>query len=846
MCVQGFVCWPEECPRLIGRLPDGPASAIAVDGQLAYLGSGATVQVLDVTDPASPQRVGRVEVATDIRRVVAEDGLVYVAASYQGLTIIDATDPSAPAVASRLMDPDGRYEFDSHRDVVALGRTAFVAAGYDGLKIFDVADPQHPVETAAIEVPGFSGNVAVTANHAFVGASYDLVVVDVSDPGTGSVVATIPSGFASDIVAAESMVYMVGDDGMRIVDVSDPAAPTVIGVIGWSSYIDSVFDLDLRGDLAFVSDSRHGVRVVDVSEPTAPHEVALIVEASDPRGVAALVEQILVAEGTTGLRTFDVSAPASPVETGVLEVPGRVRDVAVDGARGVAMEWNRLRILDTTDPTDPVETGAYDPATAMVFTCVDLLGDFAYVCDERNDRVVIVDLSNPGASAQVAEIGAGGVNDLVVVSPYVYIAADDLLIVDISDPAEPSLVGISERSGGHRGSIAVELPYVYMTRWALESPPGLNIIDVSDPSQPQTVGSAFQESEVCCGRIAVSDSWAYVVYNPTDSDGILNVVDARDPSDPVVVVDSLSTYYVQDVQASGSSVVIGRSDYPGGALLELNVTNPADPIVVGRRDPPGKPRAIHLEGDRWYVAEYEAGIEVFELCNTGLQDAAWLEIAAHGSGKSGSDWRTDAVVRNLGDTDADLELTLYADGIQRQLTNTVAGRAQAVFEDVVGMMGFEGKGALEVRSNQPVSVLGRIYTETDDGTLGQFLQGVATRDGLADGEAAWLHGLRQIGQTWRSNISVTNSGHRIATVRIILYGTDGVELAGFELEPIEPGEVVQEIAPLANRAGRPGIGWAMAKVEVVSGFGVLASASVVDSRTNDPTTIPMVRKGDRR
>jgi hypothetical protein len=33
----------------------------------------------------------------------------------------------------------------------------------------------------------------------------------------------------------------------------------------------------------------------------------------------------------------------------------------------------------------------------------------------------------------------------------------------------------------------------------------------------------------------------------------------------------------------------------------------------------------------------------------------------------------------------------------------------------------------------------------------------------------------------------------------------------------------------------------VAKVEVVGGGGVLASGSVIDSRTNDPTTVPMDR-----
>ena len=79
-------------------------------------------------------------------------------------------------------------------------------------------------------------------------------------------------------------------------------------------------------------------------------------------------------------------------------------------------------------------------------------------------------------------------------------------------------------------------------------------------------------------------------------------------------------------------------------------------------------------------------------------------------------------------------------------------------------------------------------------------------------------------------------------MRVTLYDTHGIELTSFDIGSIRLGEVVQELEPLANRAGRTDVGWAMAKVEVLSGSGVFASASVIDSRTNDPTTVAMVKE----
>jgi hypothetical protein len=837
--VSAISGWAEDCPRRIGRLPNGPAAAVAVDDQRAYLGSGATVQVLDVSDPSEPQRVGRVEVETMVRRLVVEDDLVYVTAGIDGMTIIDVSDASAPLVVSRIGGPNAPLiRFD---DVAAVDRIAFVAASSDGLRVFDIADSEHPVQIGAIEEIGDVNCVAVNSNYAYVAVNYGLLVVDVTDPANPAVVSSTPFdlSWGGDIVAIGSTVYIAGQSGLQVVDVSDPAAPSVTGTFDWS-FSTTVDGLDVWGDLAYVTDLNVGVRLIDVSDPTDPLQVALLEPPPYGPGVAAMEGILFWAAGDAGLRAYDVSIPSTPVEIGSFSTPAAVSVVAVDGARGVAVARDSLRVLDMTDPANPIEIGVYHPAGRWDANCVDLVGGFAYVCDHVNDRVVVLDTSEANAVAPVAEINAHGLSDLEVVPPYAFIQGAELLIVDISDPTNPSQVGALSGVGQF---IAVELPYLYGTRWTEGLHfPGLNIVDVSDPIHPQIVGSAFHGDIACCSRAAVSNSFVYVLDYPSEG-YTLEVVDARDPAIPVVVG---STYFgsMSDVAVFGSSGLLGTNDESGGALLELDLTNPASPTVVGRQDTPYWVGSISMEDRFWYASEGRAGFEVFELCNASLKETIWLEIAAHGSGTNGSEWRTDVVARNFGNSEATLELTLHVDGVEHELTTSVAAEAQAVFEDVVGMMGVEGKGALEVRSTQPLFVLGRIYNENDQGTYGQFLQGSSSLDGLSTGEAAWLHGLRQLGEDYRSNLSVTNTGQEDANVQITLFGTDGVELTTFDLGPIEPGEVVQELAPLATRAGRPDIGWAMAKIEVITGSGILASGSVIDSRSNDPTTIPLVRAGD--
>ena len=73
-----------------------------------------------------------------------------------------------------------------------------------------------------------------------------------------------------------------------------------------------------------------------------------------------------------------------------------------------------------------------------------------------------------------------------------------------------------------------------------------------------------------------------------------------------------------------------------------------------------------------------------------------------------------------------------------------------------------------------------------------------------------------------------------------LYDSGANHLGEYTLT-LAPAELIQDLEPFKRRANRSDLGWGFAKVEVVSGSGVLCSASVVDSMTNDATTVPFKR-----
>jgi hypothetical protein len=218
----------------------------------------------------------------------------------------------------------------------------------------------------------------------------------------------------------------------------------------------------------------------------------------------------------------------------------------------------------------------------------------------------------------------------------------------------------------------------------------------------------------------------------------------------------------------------------------------------------------------------------------------WTEIVARNSGVGGSEWLTDLVVRNKGAATADLTLILHRTNGDNAMEGMVGPGVQFVFEDVVGMMGVEGKGSLQICSSQPLELLSRVYNQTDTGTFGTTQDGFPAGEGLDDGESARLIGLRQQAGAFRTNISFTNTGSKSAEVEVSLNNAAGTSVHTYNVT-IPAGMVVQDLEPFRTRAERPNIGWCFASVEVISGSGILSSGTVIDANTNDGNTIHMKR-----
>jgi hypothetical protein len=226
----------------------------------------------------------------------------------------------------------------------------------------------------------------------------------------------------------------------------------------------------------------------------------------------------------------------------------------------------------------------------------------------------------------------------------------------------------------------------------------------------------------------------------------------------------------------------------------------------------------------------------------------WIPVASRVAGAKNSQWRTDLGAENGSGGTSALGLRLVAGSKVYSTSSTVATGSQSILTDIVGQLGFTGNGVIEILSDRPVRLSSRTYNAVPSnatcyasGTFGQNYDVATTQEGLKNGDSAWLTQLVETA-AYRTNIVVSNTGRKPASVTISLYDGAGALLTSFQLA-LAPGEVKVDNQPFLKRANKSNLQRAYARIWVNSGVGVVASASVVDNLTNDPTTVAMVPTG---
>jgi hypothetical protein len=302
---------------------------------------------------------------------------------------------------------------------------------------------------------------------------------------------------------------------------------------------------------------------------------------------------------------------------------------------------------------------------------------------------------------------------------------------------------------------------------------------------------------------------------------------------------------VQVVLYDGAGAEVGRANQTVDPRQIKQLNRPFE-TIGGRTDiNPGYAVITVLNGEEVVVYGSVVDAGTNDPTTIPMKDDAGATLvhiaaAARGEGVEGSVWRTDLGLLNLGAETAEASVIFHpSSGPDVAMNISLAAGEHQVLDDVVGRLGGEGSGSLEISSSMPVLVSSRTYNQSLDGTFGQYLDGFYESDTVSEDNRVWLPQLQQNAE-FRTNIGLFNTSDDQARVKVHLHDADGSLLSTTQRN-IAAGERVQLQEPFERIAGRNDITSGYAVVEVLDGSGLNVYASVIDNRTNDPTTVPMAR-----
>lgn len=573
----------------------GELTTAAVFEEYAYIGEGRDLIVFDISNPANPSEIKRITTQAIINDIEVSGNYAY-AISFDGLLTIDLNDPASPSIVNIhttyetwldkiaisgdyaycvgegfsitdisnpvspnlvfTYEPPDMYDDLYAENVAVSGNYAYLASE-DGLMIMDVSNPASPalVETfEQVDEYGYSlwiEDVAISGNYAYLACWNKVVIVDISNPSSPSSISTFDSWDLESIEVAGNYAYCGGYDNFIILDISDPTAPTQIGV----TYDIEVETITLSGDYAYCS-TYEDLFILDVSNPALPQNVGeyntFYAESLEVSGSYAYC-----AAEDDGLLIIDISNPSSPTleyEYNSIDA----EDVVISGDYAYcAADDDGLVILDISNPSYPefIENYEEDIHEAEY---VEVKDNYAYVLDE--DSVFsIIDVSDPLLPILTGSYDFSDIYewiwwiDIEVSGNYAFLVCDYednsresgsiLLILDISNPASPALIGTYEPGNSYdyniySNDVAISGNYAY-----LATEEGFQILDISDPTNPGLVNTWGDYGHT----ISISGNYAFI------NEGFLSVLDISNPRSLVLVT---STYdcYPEDIVVSGEYI----------------------------------------------------------------------------------------------------------------------------------------------------------------------------------------------------------------------------------------------------------------------------------------------------
>ena len=631
---------------------------VEVRDNVAYVGLGTRLGVVDVTDPQQPTLIRTVDLFGIVHGLALQGNVLYCAHGASGMSAFDISDPVhpieqgqfsiqgygmhvAPMKDNHLLfsnEAGGWYVLDVKNPASLIpvwhseggwanaarvvGDIAYILDGYTGVAVYDVSAPEHPVHltTVSIQLPSEVFEIDPPPiwleqqdGYAYVSNGPDgMRVLDVHDPAKARVVAHLPlESFSYTVAVRGTRAYMANlERGLVVIDISNPLAPHALRTIPTRG---NSYDIILRGNRGYLSDGANGFMILDLTDPDLPREIGYYHVTARTRGVTLRGDRLVTADAGDGIRIFDVKDRRQPRLLGSMDTPGLARKAALDGDTIYVVDvLGGFQKVDASKPDAPRIVQTFAREEHPWGLCRE--GDFLYcamgshgfsIFDTRQDPPRRVFNSYEVESEQhTKENGNSSAPG------------------DVNGAASPA-----RRPGDGYTIDAAKAGSLAFTGDLLI---GLAIYDTTDPRHATQLGRyggidlwhfdtlSRGGASTVIGVFADGKRAYLASYNRG-----LEIINVDDPTKPVREGHLAVPGYSYGVWKDGNQVCL--TTY-GGDLYIIDATNPAQPREKKRLSFDGQLLDVVCEGQTAYVAAGTAGLLMVDLesgQHTAIPVAEW-------------------------------------------------------------------------------------------------------------------------------------------------------------------------------------------------------------------------------
>ena len=240
-------------------------------------------------------------------------------------------------------------------------------------------------------------------------------------------------------------------------------------------------------------------------------------------------------------------------------------------------------------------------------------GDYAYVTGLNTKQMYILDISDPAnpTLAGTYTSTAAEVREVALIGNYAYIACSwaGFEVIDISDPSSPTKVDSTHSGSG----VAVAFEFANGYGFLANRESGIRVFDVSDPANPVHVTTySTSASNAWASSITVNGNYLYVGIEHSPYG--MEVFDISNPAVQNKVATISGTNSVYSIAKDGNYVY--HSGQWENTFNVVDVSDPSDPVRVGSGFPThGDPWGIAVSGNLAFLGERSYGLQILDISN---------------------------------------------------------------------------------------------------------------------------------------------------------------------------------------------------------------------------------------